>query len=104
MWRTWILSATMVAVAAVVLLTGAFDVTSVVTAVLLLALAWVVSPLFLPHHVDDATARRDAAARGVPVVYWRPGCTFCIRLRATLRTRARRAIWVNIWRDPAAAA
>ncbi len=59
----------MVAVAAVVLLTGAFDVTSVVTAVLLLALAWVVSPLFLPHHVDDATARRDAAARGVPVVY-----------------------------------
>ncbi|TWH51541.1 hypothetical protein L612_002600000510 [Rhodococcus rhodochrous J38] len=73
MWRTWILSAAMVAVAAVVLLTGAFDVTSVVTAVLLLALAWVVSPLFFPHHVDDATARRDAAARGVPVVYWRPG-------------------------------
>ncbi|MCR8695183.1 glutaredoxin domain-containing protein [Rhodococcus rhodochrous] len=104
MWRTWILSAAMVAVAAVVLLTGAFDLTSVVTAVLLLVLAWVTSPLFFPHHVDDATVRRDAAARGVPVVYWRPGCTFCIRLRAILRTRARRAIWVNIWRDPAAAA
>ncbi len=59
----------MVAVAAVVLLTGAFDVTSVVTAVLLLVFAWVTSPLFFPHHVDDATARRDAATRGVPVVY-----------------------------------
>ncbi|WP_242496718.1 hypothetical protein [Rhodococcus sp. Q1] len=92
MWRTWILAAAMVVVASVVLLTGAFDVTSVVTSVLLLAMAWVVSPLFFPHHVDDATARRDAVARGVPVVYWRPGCTFCIRLRATVRSRARRAI------------
>lgn len=103
-WRTWILPAALTAVAALVLWTGAFDVTSVVTAVLLLALAWAASPLFFPHHVDDATARRDAAARDAPVVYWRPGCAFCIRLRATLRTRARRAIWVNIWRDPAAAA
>lgn len=103
-WRTWILPVALTVVAAVVLSTGASDVTSVVAAVLLLVVAWVASPLFFPRHVDDATARRDAVARGTPVVYWRPGCAFCIRLRTTVRTRARRAIWVNIWRDPAAAA
>ncbi|MEU8529810.1 MULTISPECIES: glutaredoxin domain-containing protein [Streptomyces] len=38
------------------------------------------------------------------VLYWRPLCTFCIRLRFRLlfsRLRLRR---VNIWRDPDAAA
>ena len=104
MWRIWILPAVMVVVAAAVLLAGALDVISVVTAALLLALAWVCSPLFFPRHVDDATARREAATRDVPAIYWRPGCAFCIRLRATLGTRADRGIWVNIWRDPAAAA
>ncbi|MBR7743623.1 NrdH-redoxin [Phycicoccus sp. BSK3Z-2] len=38
------------------------------------------------------------------VVYWRPGCPFCERLRLGLGTRGRQAAWVDIWRDPDAAA
>lgn len=43
------------------------------------------------------------AAEGV-AIYWRPGCTFCMRLTSRVRGRADRAAWVNIWKDPDAAA
>ncbi|MFI6962721.1 glutaredoxin domain-containing protein [Streptomyces sp. NPDC050255] len=36
------------------------------------------------------------------VVYWRPGCPYCMKLR--LRLAKRRRTEVNIWRDPEAAA
>lgn len=103
-WRSWLPSAAILVVAALVLTTGSFDPAPVLVAIVLAALAWVGSPLFFPRHVDDASARRDAETRGVPVVYWRPGCAFCVRLRAALGTRAGRAIWVNIRLDPDAAA
>lgn len=38
------------------------------------------------------------------VVYWRPGCGFCARLRSTLGERADQAQWVDIWEDAEAAA
>lgn len=38
------------------------------------------------------------------VIYWRPGCVFCARLRGRLGRLGRRATWVNIWQDPDAAA
>ncbi len=38
------------------------------------------------------------------VIYWRPGCPFCMALKATVRDRAGRATWRNIWEDPEAAA
>jgi mycoredoxin len=38
------------------------------------------------------------------IVYWRPGCGFCARLRSALGSRAEQAHWVNIWQDPEAAA
>ncbi|WP_433791205.1 glutaredoxin family protein [Actinoplanes sp. CA-252034] len=69
------------------------------TAALLLALflvlAFVLSPLVFP---------RAAAADDRPVVYWRPGCVFCLRLRARLGPDADRLRWVDIWQDPSAAA
>lgn len=37
-------------------------------------------------------------------LYWRPGCTFCMRMRLVLRWHHVRVHWVNIWQDPAAAA
>ncbi|HET6636634.1 MAG TPA: glutaredoxin domain-containing protein [Streptomyces sp.] len=38
------------------------------------------------------------------VIYWRPGCTFCMMLRLRLlRTPLKRKM-VNIWQDPEAAA
>lgn len=38
------------------------------------------------------------------VIYWRPGCGFCSRLRSTLGADAEKATWVNIWEDKDAAA
>lgn len=38
------------------------------------------------------------------VVYWRPLCPYCSRLRDRLGRERKKALWVNIWRDPAAAA
>ncbi|NLV80944.1 MAG: hypothetical protein GXY65_16695 [Rhodococcus sp.] len=104
MWRSWLPSTAILGVAVLVLVTGSFAPAPTLVAVVLLVLAWVGSPLFFPRHVDDTSARRDAAARGVPIVYWRPGCAFCTRLRAALGTRAGRAVWVNIRLDPDAAA
>jgi mycoredoxin len=70
------------------------------TAALLLAgflvLAFVLSPLAFP--------RAAAAEDDRPVVYWRPGCVFCLRLRARLGADADRLRWVDIWQDPSAAA
>lgn len=37
-------------------------------------------------------------------VYWRPGCTFCMRLRLVLRWHRLHPRMTNIWRDPYAAA
>ncbi|HKJ12443.1 MAG TPA: glutaredoxin domain-containing protein [Ornithinimicrobium sp.] len=44
-------------------------------------------------------------AKHSPVlIYWRPGCGFCARLRARLGPVAEKATWVNIWDDQEAAA
>ena len=77
------------------------------TALLVLAVVLLIvttTPVAFPRSADDATARRHAAELGVPVIYWRPGCTFCVRLRLALGATGGRAVWVNIRRDPAAAA
>jgi mycoredoxin len=66
--------------------------------------AALVSPRAFPRSVTDAQARTDSARDGRPIVYWRPGCPYCVRLRATLGRDAGRLHWVDIWSDPAAAA
>ncbi|MEV6301589.1 glutaredoxin domain-containing protein [Actinoplanes sp. NPDC051861] len=65
-----------------------------------LGLAFVVSPQLFPRSETAAEAQSD----GRPVVYWRPGCPFCIRLRARLGPEAGRLHWVDIWDDPEGAA
>ncbi|MGW0969208.1 glutaredoxin domain-containing protein [Streptomyces sp. NPDC002516] len=67
-------------------------------------LAAVNSPLVFPKSISTLEAERRSAADGRPVVYWRPGCAYCLRLRVRLGLRARRVHWVDIWRDPAGAA
>lgn len=62
------------------------------------------SPLVFPRSIGVVEARRRSAADGRPVVFWRPGCTYCLRLRVRLGRRGRQVHWVNIWRDPAGAA
>ncbi|WP_330242076.1 glutaredoxin domain-containing protein [Streptomyces sp. NBC_00525] len=62
------------------------------------------SPLVFPRSITAAEAHRRSAADGRPIVFWRPGCVYCLRLRYAMRHRARRLHWVDIWRDPEAAA
>lgn len=50
------------------------------------------------------TASYENADHGGVVVYWRPGCTYCMRLRTRLRFTRLRYSEVNIWKDPQAAA
>nr|WP_051145660.1 glutaredoxin domain-containing protein [Ornithinimicrobium pekingense] len=38
------------------------------------------------------------------VIYWRPGCGFCQRLKGHLGAAGEQATWVNIWQDEEAAA
>ena len=63
--------------------------------------AALLSPLVFPRSTTDARAR-EAGTR--PIVYWRPGCPFCLRLRASLGRDAAKLDWVDIWQDPAGAA
>jgi glutaredoxin len=67
-------------------------------------LAVVHSPLVFPRPVGAAEARARNAVDGRPIVYWRPGCKYCLRLRIRLGRDASRLHWVDIWRDPAGAA
>jgi mycoredoxin len=105
--RSWWLGALVLACGLVVavpdLATG-----KVVTGVAILAVAAgfaaVLSPLAFPRSVTAAEARALSAADGRPIVYWRPGCRFCLALRFRLGRDARRAHWVDIWRDAAGAA
>ncbi|MEV7332057.1 glutaredoxin domain-containing protein [Micromonospora sp. NPDC093244] len=71
---------------------------------IILALALLLSPWAFPRSVSVVDAQRASAADGRPVVYWRPGCRYCLQLRFSLGRLARRAHWVDIWHDPAGAA
>jgi mycoredoxin len=77
---------------------------AVVLAVALLVLVLTTTPVAFPRSPGDEAGRAEADARGVPLIYWRPGCTFCLRLRLALGLSGRRAVWVNVRRDPRASA
>lgn len=92
------------AVVAAILFVGGSPGLGVVEFVIFGVLAYLVSPLVFPRSVDAAHANRLGVDEGRPIVYWRPGCPYCLRLRVRLGRDAGRASWVNIWRDPAGAA
>lgn len=48
----------------------------------LLALAGVNSPLIFPKSIAAQETQRRSAVDGRPVVFWRPGCPYCMRLRS----------------------
>ncbi len=61
------------------------------------------SPWAFPRAQSAARAQQLSATDGRPIIYWRPGCPFCLRLRLRLGARGRRAHWVDIWCDPGGA-
>jgi len=85
-------------------LRGSSPVAAGIEGAVMLAGALAVSPWLFPRGGTVAEAHRRSAADGAPVVFWRPGCQYCLRLRFRLGTAARRLHWVDIWRDPDAAA
>jgi mycoredoxin len=99
-WRLAVLSVVCgVFVAATELTGGTLGAAAALLAFFLL-LAFLVSPLFFPRPVTAAAA----IASGRPVIYWRPGCPYCLRMRALLGPQASRLEWVDIWTDPEGAA
>ncbi|MFE9920870.1 glutaredoxin domain-containing protein [Streptomyces sp. NPDC005774] len=107
MTRAWILPMLLVPSGSVVATSPALKGKpgSAVALLLLFALlAGVNSPLVLPRSISALQAQRRSEADGRPVVFWRPGCAYCLRLRLRLGRGARRLHWVDIWRDPAGAA
>ena len=77
---------------------------TVLLVVAVVVLLVTLTPIAFPRSPGDAVGRAEAERRGVPLIYWRSGCTFCVRLRLALGLSGRRAVWVNIHRDPDAAA
>ncbi|MBI0292975.1 hypothetical protein JBE04_00295 [Streptomyces sp. PRKS01-29] len=107
MTRAWILPVVLVlcgSVLATGLNSGGNAGAAAALMLVFLLLAAANSPLIFPRSVSALEAQRRSAADGRPVVFWRPGCTYCLRLRIRLGRGARQAHWVNIWRDPAGAA
>ncbi|MDN5790819.1 MAG: hypothetical protein L0H25_08125, partial [Micrococcales bacterium] len=77
--------------------------TGVLLAVLMLALGGVLSPGLFPRSADLEQARAAARAGRAPLVFWKPGCTYCIRMRLWLLGRTgRRVSWVDSSADSAA--
>ncbi|MFF7640737.1 glutaredoxin domain-containing protein [Streptomyces canus] len=107
MTRAWILPTLLVLCGSVLaagrIVSGAPGAAAAILLAFVL-LAGVNSPLVFPKSIGLLEAQRRSAVDGRPVVFWRPGCPYCLRLRARLGRRARQAYWVDIWRDPAAAA
>ncbi|MGX6604024.1 glutaredoxin domain-containing protein [Micromonosporaceae bacterium Da 78-11] len=105
--RRWRGSAVVIAAAtaiAVTAVTGGNQAIGILLTVLFLCVAFLVSPLLFPGGPDWRTAQQLARTRGVPLILWKPGCWYSIRLRLALRAAGRRAIWVDIWADEEAAA
>ncbi|WP_329120251.1 glutaredoxin domain-containing protein [Streptomyces sp. NBC_01465] len=107
MMRAWTLPMLFVLCGSVVgggLVFGGKPVEAVVILAVFVLAAGINSPLVFPSSVASLEAVRRSSADGRPVVYWRPGCTYCLRLRFRLGRRVRQLHWVNIWRDAEGAA
>lgn len=77
---------------------------SVLVSLCVLLVSWWMSPL------NGGKSRTHAELSDLPdaerrvVIYWRPGCMFCQRLKGALRDEGKEAIWINIWQDDEGAA
>ena len=76
------------------------DVRAVLVLLAGVGIAWWISPL----NGRSGPRHEDLTGEDPVVIYWRPGCVYCIRLRGALGRQGRRATWVSIWADPDAAA
>ncbi|MFF1449749.1 glutaredoxin domain-containing protein [Streptomyces sp. NPDC058274] len=107
MMRPWVLPMLLVLCGSVVatglILSGSTGAAVALLLVFVL-LAGVNSPLIFPRSISAVEAQSRSSVDRRPVVFWRSGCMYCLRLRFRLGRRARQLHWVDIWRDEAGAA
>lgn len=72
--------------------------------VFLLLAAVIVSPALYWPTVSLTRAEERAQDQSAPIIFVKAGCSYCIRMRIALGLSGRRAAWVDITTDPAAAA
>jgi mycoredoxin len=102
--RQWVIAA-VAAVAGFALVNFGNIASSIVIMVLVVVFLLVLTtPVLYPRSVSDDASRVAATEKSVPLIYWRPGCIFCLRLRVALLLRGKKAVWTNIRADAAAAA
>lgn len=80
---------------AMAFLVASHAVVAIVVAALLLGYAWMLSPAFFPRSTDLQVALERAASGQAPLVFWKPGCTYCILLRLRVGSTGRRVSWVD---------
>ncbi|MDI9931695.1 glutaredoxin domain-containing protein [Rhodococcus sp. IEGM 1354] len=102
--RQWVIAA-VAAVAGFALVNFGTIASSIVVMVLVAVFLLVLTtPVLYPRSLSDDASRVLATEKSVPLIYWRPGCIFCLRLRVALLLRGKKAVWTNIGADAAAAA
>jgi glutaredoxin-like protein len=77
---------------------------AVVYAALGLAASWWLSPWQGGRTLRHEEVMTMSESERPVVVYWRPGCGYCARLKSSLGELGDKALWVNIWQDDEAAA
>lgn len=107
MTRSWTLPTLFVLCGSVVstgLILAGSTVEAAALLLMFLLFAVIHSPLVFPRPIGAVEAQLRSTEDGRPVIFWRSGCTYCLRMRFRLGRNARRLHWVDIWRDPAGAA
>ncbi len=84
-----------VALGAVAVLIASNGLVGIVIAVLLGGYALMVSPAIYPKSADLQVALERATAGQAPLVFWKPGCRYCIRLRLAVGRTGRRMSWID---------
>lgn len=81
---------------------GGHLLVGVVAAVPLLVFAWLISPALYPASEDLEKARHRAMQGRAPLVFWKPGCTYCILMRVRVGFAGSKVSWVDSSVDEAA--
>ncbi len=84
-----------VVLGAVAVLIASSGPVSIVIAVLLIGYALMISPAFFPRSAELEGALEQAKAGRAPLVFWKPGCIYCIRLRIAVGRTGRRMSWID---------
>jgi len=67
-----------------------------------LALTGIGAPTQPTTH-SEANMSQESSDQPNVIIYHRPGCSFCARMKMALREVSDKAVWVDIWDDPEAA-